>query len=200
MSDSLWPPCSTPGFPVFHYLLEFAQTHVHWVSDALQPSHPLLPLLLLLSTFPSIRVFSRICSILQQLPVPKKQTPPYLNIRFYVVDGYTQGNSSTETKIRKSNSNWNSDASLNCRCFSITKSLLRWRATVHLFSLAVPFGPSASSVLSCHGKEPVPSSSLQMLWKGLGSQGCLWAKTDATHTARKEPRAALARAGSSAAL
>ena len=35
--------CSTPGFSVFHYLLEFAQTHVHWVSDAIQPSHPLLP-------------------------------------------------------------------------------------------------------------------------------------------------------------
>ena len=33
--------CSTPGFPVFHYLTEFTQTHVHWVSDAIQPSHPL---------------------------------------------------------------------------------------------------------------------------------------------------------------
>ena len=33
--------CSTPGFPVLYYLLEFAQTHVHWVSDAIQPSHPL---------------------------------------------------------------------------------------------------------------------------------------------------------------
>ena len=33
--------CSIPGFPVLHYLLEFAQTHVHWVSDAIQPSHPL---------------------------------------------------------------------------------------------------------------------------------------------------------------
>ena len=31
--------CSTPGFPVLHYLLEFAQTHVHWVHDAIQPSH-----------------------------------------------------------------------------------------------------------------------------------------------------------------
>ena len=30
---------SMPGFPVFHYLLEFAQTHVHWVGDAIQPSH-----------------------------------------------------------------------------------------------------------------------------------------------------------------
>ena len=35
--------CSTPGFPVLHHLLEFAQAHVHWVSDAIQSSHPLLP-------------------------------------------------------------------------------------------------------------------------------------------------------------
>ena len=34
---------STPGLPVHHQLLEFTQTHVHWVSDAIQPSHPLLP-------------------------------------------------------------------------------------------------------------------------------------------------------------
>ena len=35
--------CSRPGFPAFHYLLEFAQTHDHWVDDAIQPSHPLWP-------------------------------------------------------------------------------------------------------------------------------------------------------------
>ena len=34
--------CSTPGLPVHHQLLEFTQTHVHWVGDAIQPSHPLL--------------------------------------------------------------------------------------------------------------------------------------------------------------
>ena len=33
--------CIMPVFPVVHYLLELAQTHVHWVSDAIQPSHPL---------------------------------------------------------------------------------------------------------------------------------------------------------------
>ena len=33
---------STPGFPVLHHLLEFVQTHVHRVGDAIQPSHPLL--------------------------------------------------------------------------------------------------------------------------------------------------------------
>ena len=33
--------CSTPGFPVHHQLLEFTQAHVYWVSEAIQPSHPL---------------------------------------------------------------------------------------------------------------------------------------------------------------
>ena len=34
--------CSTPGLPVHHHLLEFTQTHVHWVRDAIQPTHPWL--------------------------------------------------------------------------------------------------------------------------------------------------------------
>ena len=33
--------CSIPGFPVYHQLPEFTQAHVHWISDAIQPSHPL---------------------------------------------------------------------------------------------------------------------------------------------------------------
>ena len=41
--STLYQPmdCSIPGFPVHRQLLEPAQTHVHWVSDAIQPSHPL---------------------------------------------------------------------------------------------------------------------------------------------------------------
>ena len=35
--------CTMLGFPVLRYLPEFAQTQVHWVGDAIQPSHPLLP-------------------------------------------------------------------------------------------------------------------------------------------------------------
>ena len=38
----LWD-CSMPCVSVLHYLLEFAQTHIHWVNHAIQPSHPLLP-------------------------------------------------------------------------------------------------------------------------------------------------------------
>ena len=47
-----------PGFPVLHHLMEFAQTHVHRVTDGIQPSHLLYPLLLLPSILPSIGVFS----------------------------------------------------------------------------------------------------------------------------------------------
>ena len=41
--STLWDPmdCSTPGFPVHLQLPEFTQTHVHWVGDMIQPSHPL---------------------------------------------------------------------------------------------------------------------------------------------------------------
>ena len=47
-----------PRFPVHHQLLEFTQTHVHRVSDAILPSRSLLSLLLPPSIFPSIRMFS----------------------------------------------------------------------------------------------------------------------------------------------
>ena len=59
VSDSLWPmDCSMPGFPVHHQLTELAEIHIHRVSDAIQPSHPLSCHLFLPSVFSSIRVFS----------------------------------------------------------------------------------------------------------------------------------------------
>ena len=49
---------SIPGFPVLHFLPEFAQIHLHWVGDDIYHLILCRPLLLLPSTFPSIRVFS----------------------------------------------------------------------------------------------------------------------------------------------
>ena len=49
--------CSMPGSPVLYYLQEFAQTHVHWVGDAIQPSHPLIPFSSCLQSFPASRSF-----------------------------------------------------------------------------------------------------------------------------------------------
>ena len=60
--------CSMPGFLVIYHLPELAQTHVHWVSDAIQPSRPLSSLLLLPSIFPSIRVFSSELSLCIRWP------------------------------------------------------------------------------------------------------------------------------------
>ena len=60
--------CSLPGFPILHYLPVFTQTHVHWIGDAIQPSHPLLSLLLPPSIFPSIRVFSNELALLIRWP------------------------------------------------------------------------------------------------------------------------------------
>ena len=59
-SPTLFDPvdCSIPGFHVYHQLLELTQTHVHWVSDAIQTSHLLSSPLLPPSIFPSISIFS----------------------------------------------------------------------------------------------------------------------------------------------
>ena len=69
VSDSLRPlNCSTPGLLVNHQLLEFTKTHIHWVGDAIQPSHPLSSLLLLPPIPPSIRVFSNESTLRMRWP------------------------------------------------------------------------------------------------------------------------------------
>ena len=68
---------STPGFPVHHQLPEFTQTHVHWVHDANQPSHPLSSLLLLPPIPPSVRVFSSESTL-------RMRWPKYWNFSFSI--------------------------------------------------------------------------------------------------------------------
>ena len=60
-SGQLFVSCSMLGFPVHHQFLELAQTHVYWVGDAIQPSHPLSSPSPPASIFPSMRVFSALC-------------------------------------------------------------------------------------------------------------------------------------------
>ena len=83
---------STPGLPVHHQLLEFTQTHVHQVSDAIQPSHPLsspspIP--------PSIRVFSNESTLHMRWPkywsfsfsiIPSKEHPGLISFRMDWLD------------------------------------------------------------------------------------------------------------------
>ena len=58
---------STPGLPVHHQLLEITQIHVHWVSDAIQPSHPLLSLSPA-PIPPSIRIFPNESTLCMRWP------------------------------------------------------------------------------------------------------------------------------------
>ena len=59
---------STPGLPVYHQIPEFTQTHVHWVSDAIQPSHPLLSPSPSAPIPPCIRVFSNESTLRMRWP------------------------------------------------------------------------------------------------------------------------------------
>ena len=59
---------NTPGLPVHHQLLEFTQTHVHWVGDAIYRLILCRPLLLLPSIFPSIRDFANESTLCMRWP------------------------------------------------------------------------------------------------------------------------------------
>ena len=86
---------STSGLPVHHQLPEFTQTHVHRLSDAIQPSHPLLSPSLLPSIPPSIRVFSNESTLRMRWPkywsfsfsiIPSKEHPGLISFRMDWLD------------------------------------------------------------------------------------------------------------------
>ena len=86
---------STPGLPVHHQLPELTQTHVHRVSDAIQPSILGRPLLLLLPIPPSIRVFSNASTLRMRWPkywsfsfsiIPSKEIPGLISFRMDHLD------------------------------------------------------------------------------------------------------------------
>ena len=86
--------CSTPGLPVHHQLPEFTQTHVHQVGDAIQPSHPLSPLLLLPPIPPGI-IYSNESTLHMRWPKywsfsfsvsPSNGHPGLISFRMYWLD------------------------------------------------------------------------------------------------------------------
>ena len=87
--------CSTPGLPVHHQLLEFTQTHVHRVSDPIQPSHPLSSPSPPAPIPPSIRVFSNESTLHMRWPkywsfsfciIPSKEIPGLISFRMDWLD------------------------------------------------------------------------------------------------------------------
>ena len=87
--------CSPPGLSVHHHLLEFTQTHVHPVGNAIQPSHLLLPILLQPSNFPITGVFSNESVLCIRWPkywsfsfsiIPFKEHPGLISFRMDWLD------------------------------------------------------------------------------------------------------------------
>jgi len=75
----------TPGLPVHHQLSEFTPTHVHWVSDAIQPSHPLL------SPSPPVLNISQQCSLTEKKHAQAfPDSCPYCTLLVWVWPGETQ--------------------------------------------------------------------------------------------------------------
>ena len=87
--------CRTPGLPVHHQLLEFTQTHVHRVCDAIQPSHPRSSPSPPAPNYPSIRVFSNESTLRMRWPkywsfsfsiIPSKEIPGLISFRMGWLD------------------------------------------------------------------------------------------------------------------
>ena len=85
--------CSMPGHPVLHHLIKFAQTHVHWVHDAIQPSHLLSPQLSsCLQSFPASGSFPKswlITSGGQSIIVSASTSVLQMNIQDWFPLGWT---------------------------------------------------------------------------------------------------------------
>ena len=74
---------NTPGFPVLHYLLEFVQTSVYWVSDAIQPSHPLSSPSLLALSLSQHQGLSEWVSSLHQVAKVLELQPQHQSFQWY---------------------------------------------------------------------------------------------------------------------
>ena len=84
--------CSPPGLPILHTLPEFIQTQVHWVSDPIQPPHPLSSPSPPTSISPSFRVFSSELALLTRWPsieASASTSVPPMNIQGWFPLGLT---------------------------------------------------------------------------------------------------------------
>ena len=101
--------CSTAGFPVLHYLTEFAQTRVHWVNNAFQPSQLLPPpshLTFNLSQHPGLvgswQVWSLICRAGQRLGIQGREDAAVYELEFHRAAGWKLGQGFCATVLRPS--------------------------------------------------------------------------------------------------
>ena len=127
--------CSVPGFPVHHQILELHQTHVDWVCNAIQPSHPLSPLLLQPSIFPRIRVFKWVSSSHQVAKVLEFQLQHQSGLISFRIDWFDLAVQGTLKSLLQQHS---SKASiLQCSAFFIAQLSHPYMTTGETIALTV---------------------------------------------------------------
>jgi len=125
--------CSTPGFPVHHQLLEFTQTHVHWVGDAIQPSHPLLspsPPAFSLSQHQSLFQWSVLHIRLATIGVSASATVLPMNIQDWFPSGWTGWISQVFLGLEKSSKG------LSSLHYHSSKTLILWHSVFIIVQLS----------------------------------------------------------------
>jgi len=118
--------CSMPGFPVLRHFLEFAQSHVHCVDDAIQPSHPIVPFSSYLQSFPTSGSF----------PVSQ----------FFVSGGQSIGASASASVLPMNIQGW-FPLGLTGWISLLSKGLLRVFSSSRVFELSPQFKSINSSLL-----------------------------------------------------
>ena len=115
--------CNTPGFPVLHHLPDPAQTHVHWVGDAIQPSHPLSP--------PSLPTFN-----FSQHQGLKRQLS-----QFFALSGHSIGASTSASVLPLNIQNWFP--------LGLTSLILQSKGLSRVFSKITADGDSSHEIKRC---------------------------------------------------
>ena len=153
--------CSMPGFHILQYLPEFAQTHVHWVSDAIQPLNPLLP------------PFS---SCLQPFPAPESFPMSWL----FDSGGQIIGASASASVLPMNIQDWfplglNSLVFLQFKRLSgvFSKTTVLWHLlaqfkSISSLALSLLYGPTLTSIYDYrknHSLDSVASHSSTLAWK-----------------------------------
>ena len=137
--------CSMPGFPVLHHLPKFSQTH--WVGDAIQPSHPLLPPSLLALSLSQYQVLYQWVSSLHQ--VAKVLDLQHQSFQWvFRVDflcHYTTEISKTQKKIVKTKKQTKPPSFLKILQITISTSLRPWHKAFLLPEMTPPFPAPSSS-------------------------------------------------------
>ena len=157
VSDPIY--CSTPGFSVLHHLLELAQTYVHWVGDAIQPSHllsspssPAFNLSQHQGLFQWVSSFPQVAKVLE-LQLQHQSFQWIFRLISLRLTGLISFLSKGLSRVFSSTTFWRPSV-LQCSAFSVVQLSLLWASLVAQLIKNLP-AVKETWVLSLGGKDPL---------------------------------------------